>query len=134
MRLNLAVVGFYYFKNGEDLIAAIDQQIEQGIRTKGEYFLADAIKLMLNNGAQVRAEMVDVWLDAGLPETVLETNQYLLEHGRDNTNSAKRRNRMTVIPLSISILVQKSSNPPSAPTSPLAKVVESMVLSFVIPF
>lgn len=98
MRLNLAVVGFYYFKNGEDLITAIDEQIEKGIRTKGEYFLADAIKLMLNKDAQVRAEMVDVWLDAGLPETVLETNQYLLEHGRDNTNSAKRRNRMTVIP------------------------------------
>jgi glucose-1-phosphate thymidylyltransferase len=98
IRLNNAIVGFYYFKHGEDLIAAIDEQIEKNIRTKGEYFLADAMKILLDKGVNMRVQQVDVWLDAGLPETVLETNRYLLEHGRDNTAIAARRDRVTIVP------------------------------------
>ncbi|MBN1230458.1 MAG: hypothetical protein JXA19_01185 [Anaerolineales bacterium] len=98
VNLNLAVVGFYYFKQGERLIGAIEQQLEREIRTKGEYFLADAMKILLSEGLTMRAQPIDIWLDAGLPETVLETNRYLLEHGRDNTALALRRHRVTIIP------------------------------------
>jgi glucose-1-phosphate thymidylyltransferase len=83
MENNLAIVGYYYFAHGEDLMAAIDRQIEEKIITKGEYFLADAMALMIQDGLKMRPEQVDVWLDAGLPETVLEANRYLLGHGRD---------------------------------------------------
>jgi glucose-1-phosphate thymidylyltransferase len=88
---NLAIVGIYYFKRGEDLLAAIDRQIKEDIQTKDEYFLADAIDLMLQDGLRMRPEPVDVWLDAGLPETVLETNQHLLAHGRDNSDEVAKR-------------------------------------------
>ncbi len=40
---NLAVVGFYYFENGSDLIAAIKDQFECELMLKGEFFLADAV-------------------------------------------------------------------------------------------
>lgn len=90
MENNLAIVGYYYFAHGEDLLAAIDRQIEEKIITKGEYFLADAIVLMIQDGLKMRPEQVDVWLDAGLPETVLEANRYLLEHGRGSTFEAKQ--------------------------------------------
>ena len=43
MRNNLAVVGFYYFKSSEDLIAAIEEQMRLDVQLKGEYFLVDAI-------------------------------------------------------------------------------------------
>ena len=88
---NLAIVGIYYFKRGEDLLAAIDRQIKDGIQTKNEYFLADAMDLMLKEGLRMRPEPVDVWLDAGLPETVLQTNQHLLAHGRDNSAEVAKR-------------------------------------------
>ena len=58
--------------------------MEQGIMLKNEYFLADAINILLKRGLNIRAEEVDVWLDAGTPATLLETNRYLLEHGRAN--------------------------------------------------
>jgi glucose-1-phosphate thymidylyltransferase len=89
MENNLAIVGYYYFAHGEDLMAAIDRQIKEKIITKGEYFLADAMALMIQGGLKMRPERVDVWLDAGLPETVLEANRYLLEHGRGTTHGAK---------------------------------------------
>jgi glucose-1-phosphate thymidylyltransferase len=81
---DLAVVGYYYFAHGEDLMAAIDRQINEKIITKNEFFIADAISLMLKDGLKMLPKPVDVWLDAGLPETVLETNRYLLANGEAN--------------------------------------------------
>lgn len=95
---DLAVVGFYYFRNGEDLMEAIEEQMEQGIMLEQEYFLADAINILIDNGAKMRTEKVEVWLDAGKPEAVLETNRYLLSHGSDNTEEARKRKDVTIIP------------------------------------
>ncbi|HEX9027797.1 MAG TPA: sugar phosphate nucleotidyltransferase [Anaerolineales bacterium] len=85
MNNNLAVVGFYYFREAEDLLSAIDEQMERDLQLKGEFFLADAINIMLERGLKMRTCSVDVWLDAGTPEALLETNRYLLEHGADNS-------------------------------------------------
>lgn len=82
---NLAVVGCYYFKEAEDLISAIEEQIRRNISLKGEFYLVDAVNIMLERGMRMRTEKVDVWLDAGTMEALLDTNQYLLEHGRDNS-------------------------------------------------
>jgi glucose-1-phosphate thymidylyltransferase len=95
---NLAVVGFYYFRSAEQLLSAINQQMQRHILLKNEFFLADAINILLEQGARIRTEKVDVWLDAGTPDSVLETNQYLLEHGWDNSEIAAKRPGVTIIP------------------------------------
>jgi glucose-1-phosphate thymidylyltransferase len=95
---NLAVVGFYYFKRAEDLMAAIEEQMERDISLKNEYFLADAVNILLEKGAKMRTRRVDVWMDAGIPEAVLETNRYLLENGNHNSEEAGRRDRVSIIP------------------------------------
>jgi glucose-1-phosphate thymidylyltransferase len=84
-RNNLVVVGFYYFKESQVLIEAIREQIQRDIRTQNEFFLADAINLMLERGLVMRVQRVDVWQDCGKTETVLETNRYLLANGHDNS-------------------------------------------------
>jgi len=98
MENDLAIVGMYYFLRGEDLLTAIDRQLSDDIRTKGEFFLADAIDLMLKGGLKLFPKVVDVWLDAGLPETVLATNRYLLDHGRDNSAEAEKRKGVNICP------------------------------------
>jgi len=98
MENNLAVVGFYYFRSAEALISAIEEQMQRGLELKGEYFLADAINIMLERGLKMRTEKVDVWLDAGTPETLLETNRYLLSNGRGNNHLAAAREGVVVIP------------------------------------
>lgn len=95
---NLAVVGFYFFKNGEELMDAIKKQMDKDISLDKEYFLADAINILIEKGAKMRVEEVGVWLDAGKPETVLETNRYLLENGSDNSGEAARRKGVTIVP------------------------------------
>jgi len=81
---NLAVVGFYYFPEVETLLDAIERQLAAGEMLKGEFFLADAINLLLDAGVRVRAQPVEVWQDFGTPEAVLAANRYLLKHGRAN--------------------------------------------------
>lgn len=98
MQNNLAVVGFYYFPKGEDLLSAIEEQMQRNIQLKNEFFLADAVNIMLERGLKMRAIPVEVWLDAGTPETLLETNRYLLQHGRDNSAEVAKRPGVVVIP------------------------------------
>ncbi len=95
---NMVVVGFYYFKDSEALISAIDEQMRQDLQFKGEFFLADAINIMLERGLRMKVKTVDVWLDAGTPESLLETNKYLLDHGQDNSSEAGKRPGVVMIP------------------------------------
>lgn len=98
MSNNLAVVGVYYFQRAEDLLSAIEEQMKRGILLKNEYFLADAVNIMLERGLRMRTQIVDVWLDAGTPEALLETNRYLLENGRDNSAEVGKRPGVVVVP------------------------------------
>ena len=95
---NLAMVGCYYFRNGGDLISAIEEQMKRGIQLKDEYFLADAVNIMLEHGAAMRTERVETWLDTGTIDATLETNVYMLEHGRDNSVEAAKRPGTTIVP------------------------------------
>lgn len=96
---NLVVVGFYYFRCGEDLMDAIAEQMERNLTLKDEFFLADAVNILLERGAKMRTQAVDAWMDAGMPDALLETNRYLLEHGHDNSQlAAKERPGVAIIP------------------------------------
>jgi glucose-1-phosphate thymidylyltransferase len=95
---NLVVVGFYYFHEGKDLVKAIETQMERKISLKNEYFLADAINILIENGARLKAHSTDVWLDAGIPEALLETNRYLLDHGRCCCADQANYPGVTIIP------------------------------------
>ena len=79
MENNLVVVGCYYFKSAEKLLAAIEKQMERELTLKGEFFLTDTITLMIADGAKVRTEKADSWLDTGTIDATLETNKVLLE-------------------------------------------------------
>lgn len=75
---NLAVVGLYYFKDSQWLFRAIDKLMSSGKSLKGEYYLADAIQVMIDEGAKFRTFPVQSWEDTGTWEAVLHANRYLL--------------------------------------------------------
>ena len=79
MENNLVVVGCYYFKSAENLLAAIEEQMQRGIMLKGEYFLTDTISVMIEHGAKVRTNEIGTWLDTGTIEATLDTNKFLLD-------------------------------------------------------
>jgi len=84
MENNLVVVGCYYFKSAERLLAAIEKQMERQLTLKGEFFLTDTVTLMIEDGAKVRTQNSDNWLDTGTIDATLETNKILLDAGKAN--------------------------------------------------
>lgn len=79
---NRAVIGLYYYRQGEKLLAAIEEQLAIGKTLKGEYYLSDATTIMVHHGARMKPVEVDVWLDAGTTESIIETNRHLLDKQR----------------------------------------------------
>jgi glucose-1-phosphate thymidylyltransferase len=94
----LVVVGLYYFARSLPLLAAIEQLMARRIMTKNEYFLADAMQLMVQDGMKFHTRQVSEWLDCGRADTVLATNRYLLDHGHDNSAQLTHYEQTIIVP------------------------------------
>ena len=77
---NLAIVGIYYLKSGGLLFECLDELIDSGAKTAGEFQLTDALQKMLDRGEVMKPFEIDGWFDCGKPETLLQTNADLLAH------------------------------------------------------
>ena len=97
MENNLVVIGCYYFRSGEQLVAAIEEQMERNLALKGEFFLTDTISLMIENGAKVRTQNGESWLDTGTIDATLDTNKILLEQGKANKTANESNNGVEVL-------------------------------------
>jgi glucose-1-phosphate thymidylyltransferase len=75
---NLAIVGFNYFKSSQLLFDCLENIIEGNVKTKGEFQITDAFQLMVERGARLKPFTIEGWFDCGTPETLLETNRYML--------------------------------------------------------
>lgn len=85
---DLAMIGLYYFKKDAKLFDSIEHIIEHDIKAKGEYFLTDAIQIMIDNNQKFEAHQVDIWQDSGTIPYILETNRYLLSKNKSKTVNA----------------------------------------------
>jgi len=76
---NLAIVGLYYIIHPQILVECLQDMIQRNKRTKDEFQLTDALQMMIERGEQMKTFPVEGWFDCGKPETLLSTNQHLLE-------------------------------------------------------
>jgi glucose-1-phosphate thymidylyltransferase len=132
---NLAVVGFYYFKEAERLVQAIEAQLESGDQLGGEFYLVDAINIMLDRGLNMRTEKVDIWKDCGKPDALLETNRYLLDNQRDNTTEASQREGTIIVPpvyIHPTAAISESVIGPHASIGPQCVIQRSIVRDSII--
>jgi glucose-1-phosphate thymidylyltransferase len=134
MENRLAVVGVYYLRDSARLVEAIDELMERGLQTKGEYYLADALNLMIEQGARMGVREVTVWEDCGTPADVLKTNRYLLEHGQSNGSEASLINSVVIPPVYIapSAHVENSVIGPYVSISEEAQIVQSIIRDSII--
>ncbi len=88
---NLAIIGIYYFKEGEKLKAEIEFLLDNDIKEKGEYQLTNALENLKLKGAQFKAGEVQDWMDCGNKNATVETNSKVLEYEKD-TLAEKNKN------------------------------------------
>jgi glucose-1-phosphate thymidylyltransferase len=81
---DLAIVGIYYFREGEKLRAALHHIIQNDIRDKNEYQLTTALERLKNEGARFATGEIEEWLDCGTKENILHSNARMLEFHRAN--------------------------------------------------
>jgi len=99
---NMALVGIYKIKESETMFQCLEDNMQKGVRNRGEYSLTDALDCMLKQGIKLKAFKVENWFDCGKKETLLESNATLLKKfGNKKTHNYKSENSVIIQPVSI---------------------------------
>jgi len=80
---DLAIIGIYYFNEGEKLRDAIQYLLDNKITGNGEYQITDALENMKNDGLSFVPGQVEEWLDCGNKNATIHTNQRMLYFLKD---------------------------------------------------
>ena len=76
---DLAIVGIYYIKDGDNLRNELQYLIDNDIKDKGEYQLTSALESMKSKGLIIKPGNIEEWLDCGNKDAVVFTNKRMLE-------------------------------------------------------
>jgi glucose-1-phosphate thymidylyltransferase len=143
---NLAIVGVYYFKNSFALYQALNRLIEENRIVGKEYQFTDALQILADQGVGIRTVDIDVWLDCGTPQALLETNRLLLARKDKQPLSdsgskfclqqvVERTKDSVIIPpvfIADDALIERSVIGPFVSVSARANVVESVIQDALI--
>ncbi len=77
-----ANIGLQYVKDWQTLFEGIEHVIKSPPGKGGEFYLTDAFQYMVDKGKKLFVSEVGGWYDCGKVDTLLETNEHLLKHGR----------------------------------------------------
>lgn len=83
---DLAMIGIYYFKEGERLRKELEYLIDNNIIKGGEYQLPDGLRRLTEAGYKFKPGEVIEWLDCGNKEVTVFTNQRVLEYDKESGN------------------------------------------------
>lgn len=136
---DLAMIGIYYFKKGEDLLTEINYLIVNKVIKSGEYQLPDALRRLTEKGVKFKPGKVDEWLDCGNKPVTVFTNQRVLEYDKAagkkmKADSAKVVNSIIIEPCFIGedVVIENSVVGPHVSIGKGTKVVNSNIVNTII--
>jgi glucose-1-phosphate thymidylyltransferase len=97
---DLAIIGIYYFNDGENLKNELQYLLDNNIKDKGEFQLTDALENMKHKGLKFSTGKVDEWLDCGNKDATVYTNTRVLEYNKskDMIDSSAKIINSEIIP------------------------------------
>jgi glucose-1-phosphate thymidylyltransferase len=84
---DLAMIGIYYFKDGNALKSELQYLLDNNIMKGGEYQLPDALRNMTEKGVKFVPGKVDEWLDCGNKNATVYTNSRILAFELEKGNN-----------------------------------------------
>ncbi|CAM1350245.1 sugar phosphate nucleotidyltransferase [Tenacibaculum halocynthiae] len=84
---DLAIIGIYYFKDGDKLLNEINYLIDNDIRPSGEFQLTEVLENLKQKGAQFIPGKVDAWMDCGKKNPTVDTNKQVLTFEQADGNN-----------------------------------------------
>lgn len=131
---DLAIIGIYFFKDGENLRNEIEYIMVNDIKGNGgEYQLTDALENMRAKGKKFTLGPVDEWMDCGNKSATVETNGKILgfekEEFANTPSSAKISNSLVIPPCFIgeNVVIENSKVGPFVSLGNGTKVVNSNI-------
>ncbi|MEQ9308316.1 MAG: sugar phosphate nucleotidyltransferase [Balneolaceae bacterium] len=109
---DLAIIGVYYFKDGQELKRQVNRVMEEDIKGPGgEYFLTVALDNMINEGQVFKIATVDEWLDCGTLPAWLETTGEIVEKEAHSFDASKYPNSNIIEPVFIAddVVIENST-------------------------
>jgi glucose-1-phosphate thymidylyltransferase len=128
---DLAVVGVYMIQHPTPFRTALERLVQGRHVVGGEYWLADALQLMIDAGEKLGTFPVDRWYDCGTPEALLRANHALLER----SPQAPSVHGSVIIPPSFiaqTAIVESSVIGPYATVAEDARVVNAVIQDSII--
>lgn len=134
---DLAIIGIYYFQDGENLKNEIQYLLDNNIMDKGEYQLTNALENMKNKGLVFVPGQVDEWLDCGNKNSTVATNERYLTYLPEKdlvSSSAKIENSVLIPPVYIGegAIIKNSIVGPYVSVGKGSSVENSLVTSTII--
>jgi glucose-1-phosphate thymidylyltransferase len=94
---DLAIIGIYYFKDGDYLRKELQYLLDNNITDKGEFQLTNALENMKAKGTKFSPGKVTEWLDCGNKDATVYTNSRILEFIKDQPRTSKFTNQNSTI-------------------------------------
>jgi glucose-1-phosphate thymidylyltransferase len=134
---DLAIIGIYYFKDGEALAREMQFLIDNDIKEKGEYQFTTALQNLTKKGARFKPGKVSEWLDCGNKNVTVQTNQRYLEFIKDQklvSSKARIHNSIIIQPCYIAdeVSIENSVIGPHVSIGKDSKIVDSRVINSII--
>lgn len=76
---NNASTGMYYFSNGHDFVMMSEEMVQNGEKTRGEYYVMPLYQKYINQGREIRLSYANQVWDMGNPEAL----RFFLENFRE---------------------------------------------------
>ena len=134
---DLAIIGIYYFKDGDNLRNELEKLIDNKIMVNGEYQLTDVLENMKNNGIKFQPDIIKEWMDCGNKNATVYTNQRILEYHKDDelvAKSAKIENSVIIPPCFIgeNVHIKNAIIGPHVSVGKNAKIEKAIVSNSII--
>lgn len=84
---DLAIIGIYYFKDGDRVKNEIKYLLDNELRENGEYQLTNVLETLKQEGAKFIPGTVDIWMDCGKKDPTVDTNKKILQIEQEKGNN-----------------------------------------------
>ena len=106
---DLAIIGIYYFKDGEFLSDELQYLIDNDIKEKGEFQLTNALENMKQKGTKFKTGAVSEWLDCGNKNATVYSNQRVLEFEKEPIMFPIKRILKTLLLFSLAHIAENAT-------------------------
>jgi glucose-1-phosphate thymidylyltransferase len=135
---DLAIIGIYYFKDGDYLKKELQHLLDNNITEKGEFQLTNALENMKQKGTKFVPGQVTEWLDCGNKNATVYTNQRVLEFEKGKNelkgNNIKNTNSIIIEPCYIgnNVEIINSIIGPHASIGANTKITNSIIQNSIV--